>query len=164
MHRSPIESLERRVAARNGTLPIRVVGHTRAVGRDRVAIGAAAEGEAAAALMDAGWQIIARNLRVDGLEIDILARDEAGALVSVEVRARRNIGEATPLEILGHRKHAALRRHRDAIVGLRRVDLLIVAGAPGARRLRLLRGVAERGTRWDEDGKIARHPNRGPLA
>jgi hypothetical protein len=27
-----------------------------------------------------------------------------------------------------------------------------------------VRGVAERGTRWGEGGKISRHPIRGPLA
>lgn len=113
----------------------------------RAEIGAAAEREAAAALASAGWQILARNLRVAGLEIDILARDETGRLVAVEVRARLRVGEATPAEILGQRKRAALRRQREAISGLTRVDLLLVAGPPGERRLRLVRGVAERGTR-----------------
>jgi len=134
------------------------------VERDPAAIGAAAEREAVNALANAGWKILARNLRVAGLEIDILARDEAGRLVSVEVRARRSIREATPNEILGQKKRAALRRQREAITGLQRVDLLIVTGPPGARRLRLVRGVAEPGTRWGEGGKIARHPIRGPLA
>jgi Holliday junction resolvase-like predicted endonuclease len=106
----------------------------------RAEIGAAAEQEAAAALVSAGWQILARNLRVAGLEIDILARDETGRLVAVEVRARLRVGEATPTEILGQRKRAALRRQREAISGLTRVDLLLVAGPPGERRLRLVRG------------------------
>ena len=75
----------------------------------RAEIGAAAEREAAAALASAGWQILGRNLRVAGLEIDILARDETGRLVAVEVRARLRVGAATPAEILGQRKRAALR-------------------------------------------------------
>ena len=130
----------------------------------RADIGAAAEQEAAAALASAGWKILARNLRVKGLEVDILARDDAGRLVAVEVRARLGVGAATPGEILGQRKRAALRRQREAISGLARVDLLLVVGVPGQRRLRLVRGVAEQGTRWEEGGKIARHPIRGPLA
>jgi putative endonuclease len=84
------------------------------VSNHRAEIGAAAEREAAAALVSAGWQILARNLRVAGLEIDILARDETGRLVAVEVRARLRVGEATPTEILGQRKRAALRRQREA--------------------------------------------------
>lgn len=128
----------------------------------RAEIGAAAEREAAAALANAGWQILARNLRVEGLEIDILARDETGRLVAVEVRARLRVGEATPTGILGQRKRAALRRQREAIRGLTRVDLLLVAGPPGERRLRLVRGVAERGTRWEEGARITRHPIGSP--
>lgn len=132
------------------------------VSNHRAEIGAAAEREAAAALASAGWQILARNLRVAGLEIDILARDETGRLVAVEVRARLRVGAATPAEILGQRKRAALRRQREAISGLTRVDLLLVAGPPGERRLRLVRGVAERGTRWEEGGRITRHPIGSP--
>jgi Holliday junction resolvase-like predicted endonuclease len=132
------------------------------VSNHRAEIGAAAEREAAAALASAGWQILARNLRVAGLEIDILARDETGRLVAVEVRARLRVGEATSTEILGQRKRAALRRQREAISGLTRVDLLLVAGPPGERRLRLVRGVAERGTRWEEGGRITRHPIGSP--
>jgi Holliday junction resolvase-like predicted endonuclease len=164
MHRSLHKSPAKTEGPPSNTLPLRAKVQPLPVIRDRAAIGAAAEREAAAALACAGWQILARNLRVDGLEIDILARDEAGRLVAVEVRARRSIGEATPTEILGQKKRAALRRQREAISGLLRVDLLIVAGPPGARRLRLVRGVAERGTRWGEGGKISRHPIRGPLA
>lgn len=128
----------------------------------RAEIGATAEREAAAALAGAGWQILARNLRVAGLEIDILARDETGRLVAVEVRARLRVGAATPAEILGKRKRAALRRQREAINGLTRVDLFLVAGPLGNRRLRLIRGVAERGTRWGEGGRITPHPIGGP--
>jgi Holliday junction resolvase-like predicted endonuclease len=132
------------------------------VSNHRAEIGAAAEREAAAVLTSAGWRILARNLRVAGLEVDILARDETDRLVAVEVRARRFVGAVTPAEILGKRKRAALRRQREAISGLARVDLLLVVGPPGERRFRLVRGVAERGTRWVEGGRITRRPVGSP--
>jgi putative endonuclease len=132
------------------------------VSNHRAEIGAAAEREAATVLARAGWRILARNMRVAGLEIDILARDETDQLVAVEVRARRFIEAATPAQILGKRKRAALRRQREAISGLARVDLLLVAGPPEKRRFRLVRGVAERGTRWAEGGRITRHPVGSP--
>lgn len=118
---------------------------------ERAIVGAAGEAIAARALARAGWQILARNLRVGGLEIDILARDESGRLVAVEVRARRSLGEASPAEILGRRKLAALRRQRGAMGDLARVDLMLVIGQVQTRRLRLVRGVAEGRTAWKEE-------------
>ncbi len=123
-----------------------------------------AEGCAADALQAIGWRIVQRNLRVAGLEIDLLAHDELGRLVAVEVRARRSLGDAGPMQLLGARKLAALRRQREAVPGLARVDLLLVIGPPGKERLRLVRGIAERGTRWGEDGRIRQHLNRAPSA
>ena len=83
-----------------------------------------------------------QGVRLHGLEIDIVARDPSGCLVAVEVRRRHSLGDATPHALLGARKMAALRRQREAIPELDRVDLLFVLGAPGRERLRLVRGCA----------------------
>lgn len=104
--------------------------------------GAAGEQLAAAALIAAGWVILARNSRHRGLEIDLLARDPAGRLVAVEVRRRWSVGASGPYELLGARKLAALRRQREALPGLSRVDLLLVLGPKRRVRLRLVRGIA----------------------
>lgn len=126
--------------------------------------GAIAEDIAAAALIRAGWRIVGRNVRVDGLEIDIVARDEIGRFVAVEVRARTQLGGATPLEVLGPRKVAALRRQREAIEEITRVDLLLVIGSLQAPRLRLVRGVAEPQTGWRGGGRISWPPDWWPVA
>ena len=82
-----------------------------------------------------------RNHRLAGLEIDLLARDLGGRLVAVEVRRRPSVGAASPLQLLGARKVAALRRQREALPALERIDLLLVLGPDGGERLRLIRGI-----------------------
>ena len=108
----------------------------------RVLIGREAEALAARSLASSGWVILSRNLRLGRLEIDLLARDPHGELVAVEVRRRTSVGAATPSELLGSRKMRALRRQRAYLPVGCRVDLLLVLGAPGKERLRLIRGVA----------------------
>jgi Holliday junction resolvase-like predicted endonuclease len=108
----------------------------------RVLIGREAEALAARSLACSGWVILSRNLRLGRLEIDLLARDPHGELVAVEVRRRTSVGSATPSELLGRRKMLALRRQRAYLPEGCRVDLLLVLGAPGKERLRLIRGVA----------------------
>jgi putative endonuclease len=80
-------------------------------------LGAAAEALVAERLMQVGWTIHARNVRVGRNELDIVATDPGPppALVFVEVRwrARRNFGFAE--ETVDHRKRARL---RDAAFGL----------------------------------------------
>ena len=101
-----------------------------------------AEELAARSLTRSGWVILSQNLRIGRLEVDLLARDPHGEFVAVEVRRRTSVGAATPSELLGFRKMRALRRqHAFLPVGCR-VDLLLVLGAPGNERLRLIRGVA----------------------
>jgi putative endonuclease len=109
--------------------------------RERQRRGRAGEEIAAAALERSGWSILARNHRLAGLEIDLLARDLGGRLVAVEVRRRLSVGAATPLQLLGARKVAALRRQREALPALERIDLLLVLGPDGGERLRLIRGI-----------------------
>lgn len=109
--------------------------------RERQRRGRAGEEIAAAALERSGWSILVRNHRLAGLEIDLLARDPSWRLVAVEVRRRPSVGAATPLQLLGARKVAALRRQREALPALERIDLLLVLGPDGGERLRLIRGI-----------------------
>ena len=107
----------------------------------RALIGCAAEALAARSLAGCGWVILARNLRLGQLEIDLLARDPNGELVAVEVRRRTSVGAASPSELLGVRKMRALRRQRAYVPAGCRIDLLLVLGDPGKERLRLIQGV-----------------------
>jgi Holliday junction resolvase-like predicted endonuclease len=104
--------------------------------------GRSGEAIAAIALGNAGWRILAHNHRIAGLEIDLVALDPSLQIVAVEVRRRAGVGSATPHQILGARKLAALRRQRGVLPALHRVDLLLVLGPDGRERLRLIRGIA----------------------
>jgi len=108
----------------------------------RAIVGREAEALAARSLARIGWAILARNLRLGQLEVDLLARDPSGSLVAIEVRRRDSVGAASPLEFLGARKMRALRRQRAYLPEGCRIDLLLVLGNPGCERLRLVRGVA----------------------
>src|SRR6188474_3342383 len=74
--------------------------------------GDAAEDLVARRLETAGWQILARRLRVGRDELDIVALDPGPPewLVVVEVRWRRDRGFGLPEETVDHRKRARLRR------------------------------------------------------
>jgi putative endonuclease len=73
--------------------------------------GDAAESLVADRLAAAGWQILARNLRLGRGELDIVAIDPAPPpqLVIVEVRWRRSRDFGLAEESLDHRKRAHLR-------------------------------------------------------
>jgi putative endonuclease len=65
------------------------------------------------ALRARGYRIVARNVRLRGGELDVVAED-AGTIVFVEVKARRSNLFGTPAEAVGPRKqhtlcHLALR-------------------------------------------------------
>jgi putative endonuclease len=127
---------------------------------DRQRAGDAAESLVASRLVDAGWTILARNVRVGRRELDILAIDPGPprALVVVEVRwrTRRDFGLAE--ETVDWQKR---RRLREAAFGLLdrglpggerlprlplRFDLVVVeppAGPGGEHRLRHHRHVVE---------------------
>ena len=72
------------------------------------ASGTTAEDVATRRLVDAGWRIIGRNIRVGRLELDIVAVDPRppGRLVAVEVRYRRRRDFGTPEETFDRRKRA----------------------------------------------------------
>ena len=75
---------------------------------NRGARGRAGE-DAAAALLEAnGYRIVARNVRVPGGEIDIIARD-GDVVVFVEVKARAGASFGGALRAVDARKRATLR-------------------------------------------------------
>jgi putative endonuclease len=91
--------------------------------------GDAAEGLVADRLRNAGWLIVARNVRVGRAELDLVAIDRGppAELVVVEVRWRRTREFGLPEETFDHRKRGHLR----AAVG----RLLLMATLPGGSAL-----------------------------
>ncbi|MDA8237626.1 MAG: YraN family protein [Chloroflexi bacterium] len=123
--------------------------------------GDAAEGAVAAALVAAGWQILAGRLRIGRLEVDLVGVDPGppAMLAVVEVRWRRSRAYGLPEETVDGRKVARLRRAAAALAasgalpdGTRlpplplRIDVVAVEpGRPGHLRLRHHRAVGEPG-------------------
>jgi len=120
-------------------------------------IGDAGEELAATRLEDAGWTILARNMRLGRVELDMVGIDPGPPpmLVVVEVRrrGRRDFGLAE--ESLDYRKRAALRRGVGELLSAGvlpdgralpmlplRVDLVAIDPAPdGSIGLRHHRGI-----------------------
>ena len=73
----------------------------------RQRLGRAGEDAAVAALRAEGYRILERNVRLRRGEIDVIAED-AGAIVFVEVKARRSSIYGTPAESVGSRKQHIL--------------------------------------------------------
>lgn len=69
----------------------------------RRAFGRRGEALARAQLEKAGWRVVAQNYATRWGEIDLIAED-AGALVFVEVKARRSFSCGTPAEAVDARK------------------------------------------------------------
>lgn len=89
-----------------------------------------AEDLVARLLHQQGWEILARNFRHVGCELDIVAR-KGGTVAAIEVKARH--GQIYPEALLPQRKRAALERGLLKYVSLRalsyqtlRLDLAIV--------------------------------------
>ena len=114
----------------------------------RQRVGRRGEDAAAQELCRGGWRLVARNARVPGIrgELDIVAVDPGGELVIVEVKtlsAGNLAGPASPLELVGPRKRAQLRRlagawveaHRGRVRSARglRIDVVGVRLALGGR-------------------------------
>ena len=103
--------------------------------------GAAAEAAAVDHLETLGWTVRGRNVRVDGVELDVVARTPSPdeQLVVIEVRARSGPAFGAAVESVGRRKvarlyRAALRLGRAG--GMPRVDLIALRRAPsGAWRV-----------------------------
>ena len=77
--------------------------------RTRRALGAEGEARAAAHLAGRGYRILGRNVRADGVEIDLVA-ERAGWVVFVEVKARRSRAHGPPEAAVDARKQARLAR------------------------------------------------------
>jgi putative endonuclease len=90
-------------------------------------------------LLDKGYRLLGRNVRVRGGEIDLLFEDwgrSAGVLVFVEVRMRDPRSFETPEESLGQAKRERLRRAAIMILSRYRgnasevrFDLVAVSGS-----------------------------------
>ena len=104
-------------------------------------LGHEAELMVARALTAAGWRVLAHRWRAGVGEIDLVCLDPGGALVAVEVRARRSARTGSAGESVGHghlrRVRAALGEYAAASQlahhGLR-VDLVTLDRAQGRWR------------------------------
>ncbi|HEX5395924.1 MAG TPA: YraN family protein [Candidatus Limnocylindria bacterium] len=105
-------------------------------------LGLRAEAAVAAWLEGDGWTVLARRWRVPEGELDLVCLDRAGALVGVEVRARRTRRSGSPLESVDRRRigrlRRALARYAAAMSGRHdgtRLDLVSVTPAAEGRWL-----------------------------
>jgi len=113
-------------------------------------LGAEGESLAASHLEREGYRILARNVRCDGVEIDLVA-GRGRLRVFVEVKTRSHRGAGAPEEAVDARKQARLARgavawlHAHGRPGLRaRFDVIAVErDAAGGLALRHLRDAFE---------------------
>ncbi len=121
--------------------------------RTRGELGAQGEALAARHLEAQGYRIVARNLRIERVEIDLIARRGA-SVVFVEVKTRSSRSAGAPEEAVDARKLARLRRGAAAWLrqhgaGARaaRFDVIACERAPDGRwELRHLEAA------WDGSG------------
>ena len=76
---------------------------------DRAQLGRWGEDLAVEHLEDQGWTVVARRWRCARGELDVVAVDPDGALVAVEVKARRSVRAGSPLEAVDGRRQRRLR-------------------------------------------------------
>lgn len=108
--------------------------------------GSDAEDRAAAHLLGLGRELLARNYRIPGGEIDIVSREAGGMLVFTEVRQRRQTRYGSAAESVTPRKLALM--HRAALEYLTRelgrddlpcrLEVLTIDGAVKTGEIRLL--------------------------
>lgn len=118
--------------------------------RRRLERGRRAEEAAAAFAISVGMTLVARNVRVGRLEIDLVAYD-GDAVVVIEVRTRGPGSWVGPLTSVDWRKRARLRAageslwrtryKRDARLGRMRFDLMAVDFTDGAPRVEHVRAA-----------------------
>lgn len=89
----------------------------------RFELGRAGEETAARFLAARGYQIVARNVRADRVELDLIAR-RGTTLVIVEVKSRREAGHGLAAEAVDLRKQRRLRRGARAWLATRPGDAL----------------------------------------
>ena len=116
-------------------------------------LGAEGEARAARLLESNGWSILARNARVERVEIDVIAA-RGDTLAFVEVKTRRAREHGAPEEAVDWRKRRRLARGAAAWLrasGVRagrvRFDVIVCEPDPGggAWRLRHLEGAFDAG-------------------
>src|SRR5205085_9790146 len=90
-----------------------------------------------------GWTIEARNTRVAGVEVDVVARDDR-TLVLIEVKYRTRPDYGGPDGAVDARKRFRLRRAASAVAGNRhdvRIDLVSIEPAIDGLALRHIRNA-----------------------
>lgn len=113
---------------------------------ERITLGQQGEDAAAEYLRARGWEVVARNVRRRGGEIDIVVR-RGGTLAFVEVKTRRSTAYGTPAEAVTYRKQMRIRGLAAALLaeGLHasqvRFDVIEVLARRDALALRHLEGV-----------------------
>jgi len=111
-------------------------------------VGRYGEDVAARGLTEQGWEVLERNWRTTGGELDIIAVDH-GTLVAVEVKTRRSSAYGSPQEAVTWRKLTRIRRLTAEWLAAQRrtfpavrVDVIAVTVAhAGAASVEHLRGV-----------------------
>src|SRR5437773_10506748 len=106
--------------------------------------GAAGETIAAAYLELIGFEVVSRNIRLAGVEVDLLARDGAArVIVEVKLRGRSDYGGAALA--VDRKKHERLRRAASALAversGPVRVDVVAVELVDGGAAVRHYRNA-----------------------
>jgi putative endonuclease len=104
------------------------------------ALGVSAEHAACAALAREGWTVLARRLRTEAGELDVLAEKD-GILAVVEVKARATLADAAAA--LSRRQQARLLAATEIVLAAHpdwgangvRFDLLVVDAAGAVRRI-----------------------------
>ncbi len=86
-------------------------------------IGNYGEGAAAAYLEYKGYSIVKRNFRIRGGEIDIIAKDEDGRLIFVEVKTRSRTDYGAAAEYVNTSKRERLIKTALAFTGRADIDM-----------------------------------------
>lgn len=116
----------------------------------RQRLGKSSEDQAAEALVEAGYRVLAHDVRVGRMQIDLLA-EEGGDLVFIEVKTRRSIAFGTPAEAvtMTKRKHlivaAQAYLQREAMPDRAwRIDVVSITLARGERpQIEIIRHAVE---------------------
>jgi putative endonuclease len=119
---------------------------------ERLGLGTEGEVRAARLLQASGYRVLARNARVERVEIDLVA-ERGGTIAFVEVKTRRARDHGTPEEAVDWRKRRRLVRGaaawlRQAGLPAARVRFDVVVcelDAPGVWHLRHLEGAFDAG-------------------